>query len=734
MGSFTDYRGLNVRTPDPVGDAGLILNNNFKELADRSGPIHSAATDPDANDDSVDTNGNGKFYLWSKWLNTLTNTIFICTDATVTAAVWTASTVSLGIGGKIIIDGIQVLYLPDQSDFDGTVIYGDGGNNLSTSASPDGKYNVAIGLGALTENTEGDSNIAIGYQAVEDTTTGQRNVGIGYRAVNKNITGDNNVAVGDESLMDNTAGDENVCLGNMAGQDITGNGNICIGYQAAVGQIAISNRLYIDNSNTATPLIYGEFDNDLIKINGDLYIPSDSKKLYLGVDATDYTIQWDGSDAVHTITAGDFVFTGGNVGIGMADPAFKLEINGKFGIDDKQIIYLPNQTDFVDTLIIGDGGSNLSHTGGTEGYRNMGVGFDVFTDLTTGEKNVGVGRSALANVSTGDGNVAIGYRAAYKLTFGDSNMAIGAESLNNITIQNSNVAIGAAALYSCIGSFNIAVGATALRYTGNAASNTGIGANALLHNTTGNQNVGIGRSAGYNKQTGDDNIFIGQQAGNGIGGLYNTEKNVIIGVLAGYTQETGALNNIFIGWQAGYTTTTGHDNIIIGHDIDASAIDANNELNIGGIIKGDTNANEVYFSGEIWHTSPTSGGGLRTMMAEAVGTAGAAQTFIIQVNVPAGARIIGCQLRVDVILASGDGGVSWEAELDGGVAHTLGGGYAFAKDTQAMVLIDASAATIIANAEVDITVTCDSAKNFQAGGQVRAIVYYQDLVPMDAAP
>ena len=118
-------------------------------------------------------------------------------------------------------------------------------------------------------------------------------------------------------------------------------------------------------------------------------------------------------------------------------------------------------------------------------------------------------------------------------------------------------------------------------------------------------------------------------------------------------------------------------------------------------------------------------------MAEAVGTAGAAAAFTIEVNVPTGARIIGAQLRVDTtLIPDGGGGVSWEAELSGGVSHTLGGGYAFNQNTMVMQLIDASAATIVANAEVDITVTIN-AGNFQAGGQIRAIVYYQDLVPMD---
>lgn len=59
---------------------------------------------------------------------------------------------------------------------------------------------------------------------------------------------------------------------------------------------------------------------------GNLFIRSDTGYIDLGATANDYKIQWNGSDAVHTITAGDFVFSGGNVGIGTATPAYNLQV------------------------------------------------------------------------------------------------------------------------------------------------------------------------------------------------------------------------------------------------------------------------------------------------------------------------------------------------------------------------------------------------------------------------
>lgn len=54
-------------------------------------------------------------------------------------------------------------------------------------------------------------------------------------------------------------------------------GNIFIGYQAGYNETG-SNKLYIDNSNTATPLIHGDFSTDAITINGALTVTGTASK------------------------------------------------------------------------------------------------------------------------------------------------------------------------------------------------------------------------------------------------------------------------------------------------------------------------------------------------------------------------------------------------------------------------------------------------------------------------
>jgi hypothetical protein len=117
-----------------------------------------------------------------------------------------------------------------------------------------GAYNTLIGAFAGEDNASGVHNILIGFKAGHSTKGGQNTI-IGNYAGVVNLYGDFNTYLGFRAGYSNVDGEGNVFLGNQSGYSETG-----------------SNKLYIENSDSSAPLIYGEFDNDFVEINGDFYV------------------------------------------------------------------------------------------------------------------------------------------------------------------------------------------------------------------------------------------------------------------------------------------------------------------------------------------------------------------------------------------------------------------------------------------------------------------------------
>lgn len=126
-----------------------------------------------------------------------------------------------------------------------------------------------------------------------------------------------------------------------------------------------------------------------------------------------------------------------------------------------------------------------------------------------------------------------------------------------------------------------------------------------------------------------------------------------------------------------------------------------------------------------------TGGGLVRLIAEATATMSGASTDI-DVDVPANCRILGVQLRVDTLIASGDGAASWAAAYKTGATQAIATGQAFAKNTKVNKNFDTNADTDITTDVTKITIT-PNAGTFSAG-VVRAIVYYEAFIALpDAA-
>lgn len=149
------------------------------------------------------------------------------------------------------------------------VFVGNGGQSLVYAGSSSASLNASLGNGALLNITSGQRNLAMGGSALYTLTTATGNVGIGSQA-GYLVTGDNNIFIGNGAGTQAGAGSNNTMIGYLSGySNLTGSGNVFLGGSSGYNETG-SNKLYISNSNTATPLLYGEFDNQILKINGSL--------------------------------------------------------------------------------------------------------------------------------------------------------------------------------------------------------------------------------------------------------------------------------------------------------------------------------------------------------------------------------------------------------------------------------------------------------------------------------
>lgn len=193
-----------------------------------------------------------------------------------------------------------------------------------------GYRNAGFGSGALGAIIAGNTNSAFGWTAGAGITSGSGNAAFGGRALLTNSTGTGNLAVGSDALRLNT-GSNNVGIGYQAGDQTTGNNNLFVG--AASGRLNTgstniflgyssgenetgSSLLYIEPSNSTTPLIKGDFAADTLRIFGYLETGREGTSNTtspLKFTNNSGTVQFFRSSAspegVITANEGDFAFT-----------------------------------------------------------------------------------------------------------------------------------------------------------------------------------------------------------------------------------------------------------------------------------------------------------------------------------------------------------------------------------------------------------------------------------------
>ena len=165
--------------------------------------------------------------------------------------------------------GIQNTFLGYRAGYYNTTGYSNSFLGLTAGASNTTGYrNTFVGEDAGQNNTTGSENTFLGNGAGYDNTTGVYNTFIGQNAGYSNTTGYSNTFIGLNSGYGNTTGHNNTFIGFMAGSSNTdGAGNVFLGYNAGFNETG-SNKLYIDNSDTSYPLIYGDFDENIVQIWG----------------------------------------------------------------------------------------------------------------------------------------------------------------------------------------------------------------------------------------------------------------------------------------------------------------------------------------------------------------------------------------------------------------------------------------------------------------------------------
>jgi trimeric autotransporter adhesin len=161
------------------------------------------------------------------------------------------------------------------------------GHSAGSANTSENACNTFIGAVAGAANTTGSDNTFVGRVSGVSNLTGSANSFFGSGSGYLSSEGHYNTMIGLDSGFTNTTGGYNTFVGSYAGYgEKTGDRNVFLGYSAAYGVAEDTHdRLYIDNCyinsgspdySCTFPLIYGEFDNRIVKIYGQVIMSSSS--------------------------------------------------------------------------------------------------------------------------------------------------------------------------------------------------------------------------------------------------------------------------------------------------------------------------------------------------------------------------------------------------------------------------------------------------------------------------
>ena len=407
----------------------------------------------------------------------------------------------------------------------GSIVFGkNAGKNVTLIDTP----SVYIGTAAGRINSF-SSNVFVGNR-VGENNNGSLNTFIGNHAGRNNTTGAGNTFIGDNTGQ-NSTGYNNVFLGRSAGINNTGSANVFLGTNAGFSETG-SNRLYIENSASSTPLIWGDFGSDTVKIYGTLGI----KDVYRFpiVDSTNgQVLKTDGAGNLSwqpSTSIGSLIQDAdGNTQI-LVEPtanadSIQFQLGGSNRLTMKKNVHdvtlFEVQNTYNNTFFGGEAGVNTNpNVTPNIGHSNSFFGAKTGKNNTTGVQNSFFGLKAGENNTTGYFNLFMGSHAGWSNTTGHNNVMLGHSVGQANTTGIDNTFVGSiAGLENTTGYSNVFIGFSAGSNITTGGENTSIGNFAGSDNVTGTQNVYLGSYAGWTN-LGNGNVFLGNRAG-----AYETGSN-----------------------------------------------------------------------------------------------------------------------------------------------------------------------------------------------------------------
>ena len=647
-GALTLNRGTTAQRPGtPVNGMIRYNSDNDKFEGYEAGAwtniIASGGTPGGANT-QVQFNSNGSFegdagFTYSASTDTLTvNSTINAGDLVNIGSTTGAAAPTSAVNGSLALALDNLTDVDATSPTDGHILfYSAASGNWETQANSGGATAIndltdgysdgdTIHFGTGIPTTSTTQSIVIGQNALVNATSSTNNTIIGWEAAGNSSAADgpitDNTVIGNRAAYNLSNGaQDNVILGhNNAGTLRNGDRNIIIGNTANVPLATTSDYLSIGD------VITGDMTVGDITISGTaaltLPIGDTAARPGTGVDGMiRYNSQTSKFEGYQAGSWQDLI----TAAVGAAGSTTEVQFNSGGSLEADSGFTYSASTDTLNissTVNVGDLVNIGSTTGaaapiGASGTVNLTLSDLTNVDAATPSDNYvltfnsssgnweaeaasGGGGGAindLSDAATTANSIFLGHDGG---SFGGSdvyNIALGVnalDALNNST-GGWNIAIGHEALTENVdGDDHVAIGYGALQFYNDAdRGNTAVGTLALHHAQRGH-NTAIGNSAMENNELGINNVAIGESAGQSQTVRADYSNNTFVGYRSGYNIDDGGNNNLFLGYQSGDNVTTGTDNIIIGYDVDASANNATNELNIGNLIYGDLANNEVF--------------------------------------------------------------------------------------------------------------------------------------------